>query len=475
MKTGLRLAALVVVVVVSLGGLATVSYADEESSPAHWDRRIAPIAAAVAKIRRLDFDHPVPVHFLAPKAFRKRVGSVGKTTKAQARSLARATAQLRALGLVTGNPDLRKAAAQAQGASALAFYDPDVKAVFVRGTGRLDAAHRVTLAHELTHVLQDQHFDLNRLEDRADHARDQAPEALRTLIEGDAVRVEDSYRSKLSKADQASAKASDAEDAKRATDGTASVPTIIQVELAAPYVFGPLALQMLTARDGNAEVNRAFRRPPFTQRLFVDPSVAFAKQHVVAVRDPSPGRGEHTVGKSDSFGAFDLYLSLAARIDPVSAIAAARGWRGGRIVSVKGPDGECARVTLAGANKKATAEMSTQLRAWSATFPNGTVTVTPGRTVAFKACDPGKKSAGASPDPAIERSLAALQLHSELEAGLASSGATPEQAGCLALALTGSPEFRSLLERPVDAVTEPEVSNALESAAPAARAACPAG
>ena len=472
MKTGLRVAALVVVVVVGLGAFIAVSQSGNDSNPTHWDGRVAPIAAAAAKIRRLDFDHPVPVHFLAPKAFRKRVGSVGKSTKAQERELARATAQLRALGLVSGNPDLRKAAAQAQGASALAFYDPDAKAVFVRGTGPLDAAHRVTLAHELTHVLQDQHFDLNGLEDRTGRARDESSDALRTLIEGDAVRVEDSYRAKLSKADRASAKRSDAQDTKRAKDGTASVPTIIQVELSAPYVFGPLVLQMLTARDGNAEVNRAFRRPPFTQRLFVDPSVAFGKQHVVAVPNPKAGRGEHTVGKSDPFGAFDLYLMLAARIDPVDAISAARGWRGGRIVSVKGAGGECARVAIAGADPKATAEMTKQLRAWSATFPNGAVTVTPGRTVAFKACDPGKSSGGASPDPAIERALSVLELHSELEAGLASSGASAEQAGCAALALTGSPQLRALLERPVESVTEPEVSNALEAAAPAARAAC---
>ena len=47
----------------------------------------------------------------------------------------------------------------------LAFYDPDAKEVVIRGgTKFLDVPHRVVLAHELTHVLQDQHFDLNRLE-----------------------------------------------------------------------------------------------------------------------------------------------------------------------------------------------------------------------------------------------------------------------------------------------------------------------
>ena len=48
---------------------------------------------------------------------------------------------------------------------------------------------RVTLAHELTHVLQDQHFDLERL---ADPDFDRADE-LRAMAEGDAGRIEDAY------------------------------------------------------------------------------------------------------------------------------------------------------------------------------------------------------------------------------------------------------------------------------------------
>jgi hypothetical protein len=60
--------------------------------------------------------------------------------------------------------------------------------VFVRGD-ELTPAVRVTLAHELTHVLQDQHFDLQRLDepDFEEH------EGLRAMAEGDAGRIEDIY------------------------------------------------------------------------------------------------------------------------------------------------------------------------------------------------------------------------------------------------------------------------------------------
>ena len=53
----------------------------------------------------------------------------------------------------------------------LAFYDPTDERVRVRGT-EMTVGLEVTLVHELTHALQDQHFDLERLnETRARHRR----------------------------------------------------------------------------------------------------------------------------------------------------------------------------------------------------------------------------------------------------------------------------------------------------------------
>ena len=52
------------------------------------------------------------------------------------------------------------------GSDTLAFYDPRTQDVYVRGTDTTAPATRVTLAHELTHALQDQHFDLRALQRR---------------------------------------------------------------------------------------------------------------------------------------------------------------------------------------------------------------------------------------------------------------------------------------------------------------------
>src|SRR2546430_4207437 len=72
----------------------------------------------------------------------------------------------RALGFIGGKVDLLRAYETHQTSGTLAYYDPDRQEIIVRGTA-LDVAHRVTVAHELTHVLQDQHFDLRALQKRA--------------------------------------------------------------------------------------------------------------------------------------------------------------------------------------------------------------------------------------------------------------------------------------------------------------------
>src|SRR5207244_328374 len=59
---------------------------------------------------------------------------------------------------------------------------------------------RRTLAHELTHALQDQHFSIYRPE--LDKRDDESPVAFSALLEGDARRVEQAYENTLSAADR---------------------------------------------------------------------------------------------------------------------------------------------------------------------------------------------------------------------------------------------------------------------------------
>ena len=81
----------------------------------------------------------------------------------------------------------------------LAYYDPTTKKITVKGSVD-DVSTRVTVARELTHALQDQHFDLVALRKAA--AKAHGSTVLQTLVEGDARRIENEYERTLSADDQ---------------------------------------------------------------------------------------------------------------------------------------------------------------------------------------------------------------------------------------------------------------------------------
>ena len=146
----------------------------------------------VQKARKLEFTHPIPVEFLSDAAFKKRVRhDDAKVTASDRRDAKRYVAELRALGLLQGNVDLIGAEKNLSGVDTLGYYDQDAKKMVIRGKNLADVATRVTVVHELTHALQDQHFDLNKLTDATKTSG--ADTALTALIEGDAVRVENKY------------------------------------------------------------------------------------------------------------------------------------------------------------------------------------------------------------------------------------------------------------------------------------------
>jgi hypothetical protein len=417
------------------------------------------------------------VRFLDEAAFARRTQLGSHSDATDRRRVAEITSQLRAVGLVTGDVDLLRAVNVQQQSSVLAYYDPDTKEVVVRGTGPLDAAHRVTLAHELTHVLQDQHFDLSGLQKRASASKDGSPEALRALIEGDAVRVENSYVGELSTADKASYLESEIQTGQRVGSQTASVPAVVKTEFGAPYLYGPPILRVLTASGGSRMVDDAFRASTFTQQVFVDPTVALAPVPPHRLPDPRAGPGERAVGASETFGAFDLYLTLASRLDAGTSLEAARQWNGGRIRTFRVDGQTCVRGTVAGTDAGTTALIGNRLHAWAAALPAGMASITDtGNAASFRSCDPGPAARLNAPDAHIERAAALLDLHNALEAqlvrDLSDSADAPGHARCAALVIVQSPTVGSLLDRPEGSLNQTDVVNAIAGAAPAVRRGC---
>ena len=184
----------VVAVVLVLLAAAGVVYAVlvRDTGPPHpdsWDSRVAPLAEAVAKERGLDFEYPVYVDFLEEEEFTEKVTADDEDlTDEDREEIEQATGLLRAVGLLEGELDLFDTANKLRGAGIVGYYSPEDERIRIRGT-EMTPAVRSTLVHELTHVLQDQHFDLEAKTAKAEDDS-AASNALDALIEGDARRIE---------------------------------------------------------------------------------------------------------------------------------------------------------------------------------------------------------------------------------------------------------------------------------------------
>ncbi|MCU1369621.1 MAG: hypothetical protein JWO77_815 [Ilumatobacteraceae bacterium] len=416
-----------IIVVALIAGAALLVLKGGRQYPSAWDGRVDAIATWVAEERDLDFEHPVAVNFLSEKAYTARSTEGGDDDSVESQQYYDdQLAQLRALGFVTGDVDLKAANDTLSDSGTLAYYDPDLEQVFVRGT-EMTPALRVTLAHELTHVLQDQHFDLGRMDDLSSSRAS----VLRALAEGDATKVEDAYIEELSDAD---AKAYDAENESSSGDAQAQidakVPPILTTLFASPYILGPELIEFLDQQDGWDAIDEALQDPPTEEAMF-DPmtyKTDAADERTVEITAPS---GTEVI-ESDEFGPTTWYLLLASRLDPALALKATDGWGGDQYVVYRDGDQVCLDATVEGDTPADVEELSKALTLWTAMSPKGTASAkTEDGAVAFHSCDPGKdaKAVGKKVSPDV---LAVPVIRTQVYLQAIEADRSPDQATCYA-------------------------------------------
>lgn len=385
MAVGVAVAGVLVVAAVAIL-LGTVDNGPDH--PDSWDPRVADLAAFVEKERGLKFDHPVYVDFLSASEYTDASTADESAVSPEDRAdLDRYAGQLRAFGVASGKIDLFAAYNAVSDGGTSAFYSSTDERVRVRGT-ELTVGLRVTLVHELTHALQDQHFDLDRL--NGDEVDSSESGAFRALIEGDAVRVEETYQSdELTTAEQAEYDKEFAGELKDSEASTKDVPAFVNASFAVPYVLGKPFLMMLVNDDGNDAVDAAFASPPDTEEHLFDPASYLAKEegrHVDLDLD-----ADIEVLDDGPFGSPSWYLMLAERIDPLVAFEATLGWAGDAYATFEREGHTCVRVSFAGDSTEDEDQMAAALDQWAAAMPGGVaeaidVAGHPG----LESCDPGE-------------------------------------------------------------------------------------
>jgi hypothetical protein len=145
--------------------------------------------ARIEVIRQLEYEEPIPVDVISRETYQSQAGSGEVPPPFRAFD----NAKFEAMFFVGENTDSLEVQDRNRGSSVLGYYAPGNDSIVVvseSATPRLEAG---TLAHELTHALQDQHFDLT---DDPARTRD-AYNARNGLIEGEANVVQRRYQERF--------------------------------------------------------------------------------------------------------------------------------------------------------------------------------------------------------------------------------------------------------------------------------------
>lgn len=244
---------------------------------------------------------------------------------------------LRRLGLVPADFQYRPFIIKLLTEQVAGYYDPKVQQFYLADWIELEGQKPV-MAHELTHALQDQHFNLRRFEEWPKGDAD-AELAVHALIEGDATLAMSLYMAKnplvaLAFMRSLGSTSTSSEQFKQA-------PRALRESLVFPYQEGAEWATQLYKRGGWSMVSEAFTKLPQSTEQILHPEKYFAHEAPTKITLPDV-RG--LLGPAwkrldyDVNGEWSYYLLLDEFLQAQSeSRRAAAGWAGDRYEIYEGP------------------------------------------------------------------------------------------------------------------------------------------
>lgn len=246
------------------------------------------------------------------------------------------TLELSVFGLLEPDFDLLQFYLDLYSEQIAGYYDSETKEMYVVG-GEFTGLERLTYSHEYTHVLQDQHYDLeNGLNLNEDTCETEAEycSAVKALVEGDASLTEQLwFLSNGTEQDR-----SDIINFQQTYSSPVydSAPAFMKEDFLFPYQQGFDFANALYSRGKWAAVDAAFADPPVTTEQILHPEKYPDDKPVVVeiedyVYDLGAGWSEYD---RNVMGEWYTYLILGAgrsaniRLDQEDAKNAAAGWDG---------------------------------------------------------------------------------------------------------------------------------------------------
>jgi hypothetical protein len=283
---------------------------------------VARVASRLERVRGLRFEELPPVrHVTSAEAREEGLAALDEDYPPRRR---RADEQLLVLlGLLPRGSDIRELAGEIFGEEVAGYYDERRQRMTVVGEAG-DGADEITLAHELTHALEDQHFGL----DPGEGAFDDEQTAHTALVEGTATVAMLDYSARFLAGGRVPRRRLLAQlDLVDLLESESGLPPYLQRSLVFPYSAGA---RFVDAIGTWGPANRALRgRGPVSTEQILHPAKYSAREKPLRVPPPrSPGRGWRRAAKG-TIGEFDTGELIRSSDSALRADRAAAGWGGG--------------------------------------------------------------------------------------------------------------------------------------------------
>jgi hypothetical protein len=315
-------------------GDATTEAADK-SGPADPADEVSALAEEVGDVRGLSPQGDVAAELVT----QDELGSLAREQAERQERIAVVDQKvLAALRLVPEDTDLADLVEESMAAGAEGVYDPAAEELYVAADEwPLSPSQQAIAAHEVAHALQDQHFDLTRMQDLLKQDVD-AADALRYVVEGDALAAQQSWaRTHLSAQQrqeyQRQRMAKNRQNKQAMAE--ADIPEAMMLDLSLPYVVGNQFVQTLREQAGQQAVDAALQDPPVTTVEVYDPQLyldGFQPRDVDGLARPGGEWAEHATTR---FGGHMVALlqplKQAMQQARQGELATASAWRGGQL------------------------------------------------------------------------------------------------------------------------------------------------
>ena len=302
-----------------------------------------PVFEAVSRLSGLPIRDSVPIEFKDHDFFENYYESRLRKQYPLTRQAAVEKAYV-LLGFLRPGDDLIQIYLDSFLRSVQGAYDPDTKSLILADWVAPEN-QEITLAHELTHALQDQSFSLNAYFNQDPNETTDSQFAQSSLIEGQAVAVAaDYWTEKNSSAfigPSGMIELANPEAISRLAQDPTLEPTADKGTVDFPYVYGSVFFQTCFKRRGASGLNALFKNPPTMTEQILRPDTFLSKRKGLGSIEIT-GLDQSSLGGyskfwEDSMGEYGLFLVLRQYLDDSKAWKAVDGWRADRLQAYECP------------------------------------------------------------------------------------------------------------------------------------------